>query len=473
MKLIVLGVNHKTASVSLREQISFAPEQLSDALMQINALLEINSSLIVSTCNRTEIYFGLKKSQFELASEPYKQFSFDTTEELESNFSIVNDAANPQAWQKTQQPKNSNPVSSPAVNPYINKLIDWLCHFHQLDRDKLIDHFFILEDEQAVRHLMRVASGLDSLVLGEPQILGQVKDAYQLALETYKVNAKFSKWIEKSFSVAKRVRTETDIGANAVSVAFAACSLAKQIFENLSELNVLLIGAGETIELVSRHLKTHGVKNLLITNRTFLRAQLLADSMGAKAIELATLSEILYKADIVISSTASPQALVSVDMMKRALKQRRFQPVLLIDIAVPRDIDEKVSELDSVYLYTVDDLQDIITYNQSQRLTAAKTAELLIDEEVEAFIQWLNTQSAAQAVVAYRQSAENLRLALVEKSLASIAKGADPVDELEKLSKKLTNKLIHTPTIALKNSTLHESKIYFSQLSKDLKLTPP
>lgn len=397
MSLLAIGINHNTASVELREKVAFGPEKLPEALKQLSENPAVNGSVIVSTCNRTEIYCDVKG-----ASK--------------------------------------------------SKIIDWLSQFHEVSPEALKPSIYTHEEQAAIRHLMRVSCGLDSLVLGEPQILGQVKQAYSDAREGKAVDAAMEKLFQKTFSVAKRVRTETDIGGNAVSVAYAACTLAKHIFESLQDSTVLLVGAGETIELVAKHLSANGCNKMIVANRTKERALPLAEEFGAQIIGLPEIPDYLAQADIVISSTASPLPIIGKGMVETALKARRFQPMLLVDIAVPRDIESQVGELNDAYLYTVDDLQSIVDNNIEQRKIEAIQAEAIVSEESAAFMSWLRSLQAVDSIRDYRRSANDIRTELLNKSIQSLAAGADPEKVLLELSNKLTNKLIHAPTRALQSA---------------------
>ncbi|WP_318479870.1 glutamyl-tRNA reductase [Photobacterium leiognathi] len=394
MTLLALGINHKTASVDLREKVAFSPEKLTLALQQLKNHPEVLSGVIVSTCNRTEVYCEISQS-------------------------------------------------GPGV------IIDWLTKFHQITAEELMPSLYFHEEQAAARHLMRVACGLDSLVLGEPQILGQVKQSYSESKDIEAVGGTLEKLFQKTFTVAKRVRTETDIGGNAVSVAYAACSLARQIFESLSGVTILLVGAGETIELVSRHIVEQGCNSLIVANRTRERAEGIAREFGAEVISLEEIPEHLHRADIVISSTASPLPIVGKGMVEAALKQRRHQPMLLVDIAVPRDIEQQVGELNDAYLYSVDDLHSIVEKNREQRKVAAIQAEAIVSEESAAFMQWLRSLEAVDSIRDYRQFADQIKQELLQRSLQAIANGTDPEKALAELSNKLTNKLIHAPTKAM------------------------
>ncbi len=397
MSLLAIGINHNTASVELREKVAFGPEKLPEALDQLSQNPNVNGSVIVSTCNRTEIYCDVKSGSK-------------------------------------------------------SKIIDWLSHFHQVSPEDLKPSIYIHEEQAAIRHLMRVSCGLDSLVLGEPQILGQVKQAYSDSRDSKAVDSAMEKLFQKAFSVAKRVRTETDIGGNAVSVAYAACTLAKHIFESLEKSTVLLVGAGETIELVAKHLAANGCSNMIVANRTKERAMPLAEQFGAEIIGLPEIPEFLPRADIVISSTASPLPIIGKGMVETALKARRYQPMLLVDIAVPRDIESQVGDLNDAYLYTVDDLQSIVDSNIEQRKIEAIQAEAIVSEESAAFMSWMRSLQAVDSIREYRQSANEIREELLNKSLQSLAAGADAEKVLLELSNKLTNKLIHAPTRALQSA---------------------
>ncbi len=288
--------------------------------------------------------------------------------------------------------------------------------------------------------------------MGEPQILGQVKKAFAESQRGQSLSSELERLFQKSFSVAKRVRTETEIGASAVSVAFAACSLARQIFESLSELHVLLVGAGETIELVARHLREHQVKHMIIANRTRERAQSLASEVGAEVITLPEIDARLADADIIISSTASPLPIIGKGMVERALKTRRNQPMLFIDIAVPRDIEPEVGKLSNAYLYSVDDLQAIIQHNMAQRQAAAVQAESIVQQESMNFMTWLRAQGAVETIRDYRSQAEQVRSEMTAKALVAIEQGANVEQVINELAYKLTNRLIHAPTKSLQQA---------------------
>ncbi|MGO2479754.1 MAG: glutamyl-tRNA reductase, partial [Pseudoalteromonas sp.] len=354
MTIVALGINHKTASVDLREKVAFSPEQLSEALQQLSSHAQFNEVVIISTCNRTEIYCSL-------------------------------------AQQNSQT------------------LLQWLADFHGLDEQELGSNIYCYEDNDAINHLMRVACGLDSLVLGEPQILGQIKQAYNSAKNHESVSLVFDRLFQKTFSVAKQVRTETEIGASAVSVAYAAVNLAKHIYGKLDKTKVLLIGAGETIELVAKHIYQSGPQQITVANRTIERAKGLAESVGGDVIALAQLPERLHQADIVISSTASTLPIIGKGGVEQALKQRRHKPMLFIDIAVPRDIESQVGELDAAYLYSVDDLQAIVSENIASREHAAEQAQIIIADKSAEFAMWMRSLDSVGLIRHYRKDVQDVK----------------------------------------------------------------
>jgi glutamyl-tRNA reductase len=397
MYLTVLGINHHTAPVEIRGQVAFTPEQLERALAELGALTGVHEAAILSTCNRTELYCAREDD-------------------------------------------------SP------NALSDWLCRFHQLDSTVLQPHLYSYKEEEAVRHVLRVAAGLDSMILGEPQILGQMKTSYQQALKSGSIDTLVNRLYQHTFSVAKQVRTDTAIGASPVSVAFAAVSLARQIFGNLENHTALLIGAGETIELTARHLHERGTGKLIIANRTVSRAHELAAQFDGYGIRLDEIPAHLAEADIVIASTGSPDALLDKAMVQTALKKRKHRPVLMVDIAVPPDIDAGVAELNDVYLYTVDDLKLVIEEGQRSRQEAAKQAEDIIDTQVEHFMSWMRSLDAVPTLRAYREHAEQMGAAELEHARQQIENGVATGEVLETLTRNLVRKLTHDPTVNLRSA---------------------
>jgi glutamyl-tRNA reductase len=399
MSFIAIGINHQTAPVAIREKVAFTPSTLVGALKDYARRKTKAELVILSTCNRTEVF------------------------------------------------ANSEQIS-------IEALSVWLADIHQIELGTLDQHLYRYENESAITHLMQVACGLDSLILGEPQILGQVKQAFSEAKHVGTVNGHFDRIFQNTFSVAKKVRTQTDIGANAVSVAFAAVQLAKQIFSNLSYSHVMLIGAGETIELVAKHLAQYDLKKITVANRTLANAQILADALQteSEAITISEIPERLSKADIVISSTASALPILGQGAVASALKERKYKPMLLIDLAVPRDIEEQVSDIDDVYLYTVDDLQHIVQQNVANREQAASEANQIIQQYVSKMVLWLQQHKKIDLIKTYRDDAEVMRQQLEEKALAKITQGEAPENVIRELSYKLSQAMMHSPTKAMQKA---------------------
>ena len=396
MSLVIIGINHKTATVDLREKVAFSPDRIHDAMKSLASRTRTGEAVIVSTCNRTELYCN---------------------------------------------------------NAEKEDIIEWLEDYHSIEHSDLMPCLYAYEEQVAVKHLMRVASGLDSLVLGEPQILGQVKQAFVKAKEAGTIALTIDRLFQNTFSVAKKVRTETEIGAAAVSVAFAAVSMAKHIFSSLSTTKVLLIGAGETIELVAKHLKDNGVASMVVANRTIERAQAMCEEFNATAITLEQIPDFLAKADIVISSTASPLPILGKGMVEKALKQRRHQPMLLVDIAVPRDIEAEVGELDDAFLYTVDDLHSIIEQNMASRKEAAEQAELITEDQSHIFMEWIRSLESVDSIREYRSQSLAIKDELVERALNKLSQGSDSEQVILELANRLTNRLIHSPTQALTSAS--------------------
>ena len=403
MALLSLGINHLTAPVDIREKVAFAPEQMSRALHELQDIPAINESVIVSTCNRTEIYCDASSDCGDVITH-------------------------------------------------------WLTNHHGIGDEGLIPYIYQHNDREVARHLFRVASGLDSMVLGEPQILGQLKDSYDHARGDKAVNSILDRLLQHSFSVAKRVRPDTEIGSNPVSVAFAAVSLSKQIFGDLSELHALLIGAGETIELVSRHLQSQQIGSVTIANRSVERASLLADQIGADAVQINAVPEQLVHADIVISSTASQLPILGKGATESALKQRKHRPIFMVDLAVPRDIESEVGGLQDIYLYTVDDLKTVVDENLRGRELAAEAALEIINLEVTLFGQWLKTHQSADHIRQLRDSAELIKQQAIVKALAQLKQDSDPEQALQRLANEITNKLMHKPTIEMRKALQSEDE---------------
>ncbi len=399
MALIALGLNHRSAPVALRERFAFAPEFTGAALSELIAQPGVREAAILSTCNRTELYCNV-----DAGAE-----------------------ASPFAW----------------------------LHRHQSLTVANLDEFMYRHhDAAAVRHLFRVATGLESLVLGEPQILGQVKDAYALARTARALDAPLERLFQNTFAVAKRVRSDTRIGANPVSVAFTAVRLAERVFADLAGACVLLVGAGETIELAARHLTEAKVRRLIVANRTLDNAVALAGRFGGSAIALPDLDKHLADADIVITSTASREPVLTRAMVAKAIVARRRRPMFLVDIAVPRDIEADVRTLDDVFLYTIDDLREVIDENLRSRQQAAREAEAMIELSVEHFMDWWRSLDLHNPVSSMRHGAETSRDEILSKARAMLARGKSPEEALDFLAHTLTNKLLHAPSANLRSAAM-------------------
>ncbi len=403
MNLIALGINHNSAAVEVRERVAFAPEQVNEALVDACEAAQVHEVVILSTCNRTELY------------------------------AIV---------------PEGTVLADKAV-----QLIDWIANYHHLSAQELRQSAYHFEAEHALQHMIQVASGLDSMVLGEPQIFGQLKSAYAVASESGTVGSELGRLFPRVFSIAKRVRTDTAIGENPVSVAYAAVDLAGHIFADLSKSNALLVGAGETVELVARHLIEAGVSRIVIANRTLGRARELAQKFGAEAVLLAEIPEQLLDADIVITSTASQLPILGKGAVEQALKARKHRPFLMVDIAVPRDIEPQVGDLRDVYLYSVDDLREIVDQNMRSRRDEATKADVIIEEGVRLYVEEVRSLGAVDTVKEYRQMAEQMREQELQRALRGLSRGDDPQQVVAQLARAITNKLIHAPTSGLKQAS--------------------
>ena len=399
MQILALGLNHETAPIELRERAAFSPESMETALEDIAGSKVAREVAILSTCNRTEIYCG---------------------------------------------------------NEEINQhgLVEWFSRHSGFAPDELIKSVYFHPNERAVKHAFRVASGLDSMVLGEPQILGQMKDAFNKAIDAGTTGKVFNRLFQHTFSVAKQVRTDTSIGANPVSVAYAGVNLANRVFTSLSEQTALLIGAGETIELVARHLKESGVKRMIVANRSIERAQSLASEVGCQAIALASIPDYLAQADIVVSSTASTLPILGKGAVEGAIHKRKHKPMFILDLAVPRDVEPEAGELADVFLYTVDDLQNVVEQNQGLRQKAAQEAENIIDLQVVRFMRWMRSLESEPTIRLFRTRIDEIRELELEKARAKISKGVDPEKVLEQLSRDLSNKFAHHPSQQLKQADI-------------------
>jgi len=389
MQLYALGLNHHTAPLMIRERVAFQPERLGEALHDLTHARTIPEAAILSTCNRTELYFA------------------------------------------TEQPQQA---------------ADWLASFHHLPLNEVSPYLYSYPQREAVRHVFRVASGLDSMVLGEPQILGQVKDAVRQAEAAGTMGTLLHKLFQNTFSVAKEVRSSTAIGANTVSMAAAAVQLAARIFERISEQRVLLIGAGEMIELCAAHFAGANPRHMAVANRTEARAEKLARHYDAETLRLDVIGEVLPDFDIIISCTASPLPIVGLGMVERAVKARRHRPMVMVDLAVPRDIESEVAQLDDVFLYSVDDLAQVVNVGLSSRQQAVLDAEQIINTRVDGFLHWMQARDTVPTIRSLRRHAETMRAAELQKAMRLLARGESPDRVLETLSQGLTNKLLHGPT---------------------------
>lgn len=400
MNIIVVGLSHKTASVDIREKVAFAPTQMDKPLREVTALEDITEAVIVSTCNRVEIYA--------------------TTRDIAGG---------------------------------ISRLKRFMADYHKLSLETLEPHLYSYHSETAIRHVFRVASSLDSMVVGEPQILGQIKTSYGYAAEYKASGIILNRFLHKAFSVAKRVRTETKIASSAVSVSFAAVELAKKIFGDISDKTVMLVGAGEMCELAAKHFINSGVRGVMVTNRTFDRAVKLAEEFDGKAVAFEDMIDQLHKADIILSSTGATHFVIKHKDVEEVIRRRKLKPMFFIDIAVPRDIDPKVNDVENVYLYDMDDLQGVVASNLEQRQREAQKAEDIIDEEIGQFFKWLSSLEVTPTIVALRSKFEEIRQTELAKTTANW-KDLTPDEQkrLEALTAAIINKLLHPPISTLKKS---------------------
>lgn len=424
MNIVVVGLSHKTAPVEIREKVAFKPEEMENYLQQVLALPSVSEAMIVSTCNRVELY-----------------------------------------------------AASACPDQACTELLQFLATSHALDQRVLQEHIYCYTCNQAVRHVLRVCASLDSMVVGEPQILGQMKTAYGDACEYKSAGLILNRFMHKAFSAAKRIRTETAIASNAVSVSFAAVELARKIFDSLEDKTVMLVGAGEMCELAAKHFVRYGVSKVLVTNRTYSRAEKLAEAFGGTAVNFDNFREQLHRVDILLSSTGSPDYVISAAHLKAACKLRRYKPMFLIDIAVPRDIDPAASKIDSVYLYDVDDLQGIVQTNLKERQKEAVKAEQIIDQEEAQFMSWMTSLSVRPTIVALRQQLDQVRKRELEKTLNSLGT-LEPrqVKALEAMSSAIVNKILHHPTRLLKQIDCDDDRARYIdavQVLFDLSLEPP
>lgn len=399
MEIAVVGLSHKTAPVAIREKVAFAPDVLHETARTVRGLTGITEAVILSTCNRVELYAATRRR-----------------------------------------------------DDGVESLIRFMAEHHGIDLEALRPHIYVYAGTDAVRHVFRVASSLDSMVVGEPQILGQVKDAYDKAVQGSATGLVLNKFMHKAFSTAKRVRTETRIAQAAVSISFAAVELSRKIFGELTGKTVMVIGAGEMCELAATHLVENGISRVVVTNRTFERAQKLADQFGGRAVPFESFGDHLHEVDIVISSTGAPHTVLGVSEMRRAMAARKQKPMFLIDIAVPRDIEPAVNDLPNVFLYDVDDLSGIVEGNKKERVKEAEKAEGIVSEEVESFLSWTKTLEIRPTIRQLREEFEAIRQAELERTLKVFGDTLTDKQKksLEAMSQAIVNKILHKPTLFLK-----------------------
>jgi glutamyl-tRNA reductase len=409
MQLFAFGINHKTAPLAVREQVAFNVEAMEGALRDLVGHGAAKEATILSTCNRTEVYCS------------------------------------------THEPE---------------QVINWLAAYHKLPANDLEPYIYIMPQEQAVQHAFRVASGLDSMVLGEPQILGQMKQAVRYAEQAGTLGFLLHKLFQRTFSVAKDVRTHTEIGSNLTSMAAAAVKLAERIFPSIAEQRVLFIGAGEMIELNAVHFAAKSPKQITVANRTLERAEALARRINGSAITLHELPEQLAQHDIIVTCTASQLPILGKGMVERALKMRKHRPLFIVDLAVPRDVEAEVAELRDVFLYTVDDLSEVVRDGLDARQGAVKEAEVIINSSVSEFMHWMESREVVPTIRALRDSAERQRRNEMEKALRHLAKGESAEKVMEALSNALTNKFLHAPTQALNQAQAGERDVLLETIHR-------
>jgi len=396
--LVMVGVNHKTTPVEIREKLAFSPGKIEDSLAALLDLPEIVEHIIISTCNRVEIYARVRD-----------------------------------------------------VEKGIRRLKEFICDFHDLPLDGMDGYFYSFRNHQTVEHLFKVSSSLDSMVIGEPQILGQVKEAYNHARSLQSTGAVLNQLFEKAFNVAKRVREETGIADNAVSVSYAAVELARKIFDDLEQHTIMLVGTGEMAELAAKHIISYGAKTVYVVSRTYERAVSLAKTLNGSALSFEKFRDEMHRADIVISSTGAPHFIIQKELIEKVIQQRKHKPMFFIDIAVPRDIEPEVNDLENVYLYDIDDLQAVVTANLKEREKEAENAKQIIRHEVSKFNDWMESLDAVPTIVEIRGRAEAIRLREVERTLKKMKHlSGEDAHNLHHMTRSIINKILHKPTVNLK-----------------------
>jgi glutamyl-tRNA reductase len=416
MNLIIVGLSHKTAPVEIREKLSFPTEVLNDALTTLLNSYGVNEGVIISTCNRVEVVAAA--TDIEKGAWGVKRF---------------------------------------------------LAEYHKIPFESLEEHLYLYTSEEAMRHLFRVSSGLDSMVLGEPQILGQVKDAYSHALEHNAAGVIINKLFHKNFSVAKRIRTETNIGSSAVSISYAAVELAKKIFGSLDGKGAMLIGAGEMAELAARHLLSNGVREIVVANRTYERAVTMARGFDGTAIMFREYTHYLKNVDIVITSTGASRYLIVPEQIGAVIKERKNRPMFLIDISVPRNIDPRVNDIDNVYVYDIDDLSGVVAANMKERESEAEVAKQIIEEEIESFYRWVKSLDVVPTIIALRRRFDEVRKVELEKAM-SMMNGLDKKDKkaIESMTGAIINKILHGPVTHLKKEANRVEGDFYIEAARKL-----
>lgn len=417
MSLLAFGLNHNTAPLEVREKVTFGNEVMPEALIDLTSKAGVSEAAILSTCNRTEIYC------------------------------------------RTADTIDDSPI-------------EWFTDYHGFRAAELKPFIYSHPDANAVKHMLRVASGLDSMVLGEPQVLGQLKEAYQVAMRTGSIGQLLSRLFQHSFMVAKEIRSNTQIGNHPVSIAYASVRLAQQIFGDLARQTALFIGAGETIQLAAKHMHDAGLERMIIANRTLDRSRQLAAEFSAFSITLTDVPNHLAEADIVISATASQLPILGKGAFETAIKKRKHRPVFIADIAVPRDIEPEVGDLDDIYLYTVDDLKDIIDENMKNRQVAAMEAEEIIEVQVSQFMDWIKSLDAVSTIRALREHAGSIQQDTLETAIRKLKSGADPEAIIQEVAYNLTNKLIHTPSSQLRQASAQGREDLLNAARELYNLTP-
>ncbi len=414
--LVLVGVNHKTTPVEIRERLAFTRGEIESSQERLVSYPEIIENIILSTCNRVEIYARVADS-----------------------------------------------------NKGLQRLKEFISDYHDIPIIELEKYFYCYTNEAAVEHLFRVSSSLDSMVLGEAQILGQVKDAYSVARTLQSTGMVLNQLFEKAFNVAKKIREETNVSEGGVSISSAAVELARKIFEDLEDHSVMLVGTGEMAELAAKHLISYGVKTIYVTSRTYERAVGLAETLNGCALDFDMFKEELYRADIVITSTASPNFIISKDIVEKAIHKRKNKPIFFIDIAVPRDIEPEVNDLENVYLYDIDDLQGVVAANLKEREKEAEGAMEIIQNEVTKFNHWVESLDAVPTIIEMRNRADNIRKKELDKTLKKLDHLSEQDQkQIDLMTTSIINKILHTPTVKLKKETQSKEGHYYLKAIRHL-----